>query len=378
MLLIPNRSNLHRRICSVGLLSQGIYLDRTVLASTSLEMLLNAYCSNRTKFQRLIWIVLDGFNLFLSTDRSRQLNNPLPPRDKCQIDIFSVGNLGGLFDHYTNPYGGAKTLLYSQNMMPQAISCLHAMSPRARSCQYHYLPRTLYLSGDLIKNPISIKKYFTSEPNIVFTGQDGRFSAMHALHLLGMDQALEQFQDLLAQIDRSHGHLNELILFSVTAIKQATQYSVEQKPLNAASTYILASSLSRLILFSVTAIKQATQYSVEQKPLNAASTYILASSLSRLIILRHLAPMSWFHLIPYPSSYLNICSWPQIGNYHVLDLGGINGSEYYYPRSVDLAINRIKTIRPEPIDHNKFFNSTDSVYHYSRKLFTMIADMLSR
>jgi len=342
MLLIPNRSNLHRRICSVGLLSQGIYLDRTVLASTSLEMLLNAYCSNRTKFQRLIWIVLDGFNLFLSTDRSRQLNNPLPPRDKCQIDIFSVGNLGGLFDHYTNPYGGAKTLLYSQNMMPQAISCLHAMSPRARSCQYHYLPRTLYLSGDLIKNPISIVKYFTSEPNIVFTGQDGRFSAMHALHLLGMDQALEQFQDLLAQIDRSHGHLNELILFSVTAIKQATQYSVEQKPLN------------------------------------AASTYILASSLSRLIILRHLAPMSWFHLIPYPSSYLNICSWPQIGNYHVLDLGGINGSEYYYPRSVDLAINRIKTIRPEPIDHNKFFNSTDSVYHYSRKLFTMIADMLSR
>lgn len=342
MLLIPNRSNLHRRICSVGLLSQGIYLDRTVLASTSLEMLRNAYCSNRTRFQRLIWIVLDGFNLFLGTDRSSQFNNLLPPRDECQIDIFSVGNLGGLYDHYTNPYGGAKRLLYSQNTMPQVISSLHAMSPLSRSCQYHYLPRTLYLSGDFIKNPISIIKYFSSGPNIVFAGQDGRFSAMHALHLLGMDQALEQFQDLLAQLDRSHGHLNELILFSVTAIKQATQYH------NGKSL------------------------------LNAASTYILASSLSRLIILCHLAPMPWFHLIPYPSSYLNICSWPQIGNYHVLDLGGINGSEYYYPRSVDLAINRIKTIKPDPVDHNQFFNSTDSVYHYSRKQTAMIADMLSR
>jgi len=342
MLLIPNRSNLHRRICSVGLLSHGIYLDRTVLASTSLEILLNAYCRNRTKFQRLIWIVLDGFNLFLSSDWSSQLNNPLPTRDKCQIDIFAVGNLGGLFDHYMNPYGGAKRLLYSQNTMPKAISRLHGMSPLVRSCQYHYLPRTLYLSGDLMKNPISIVKYFTSEPNLVFAGQDGRFSAMNALHLLGMDQGLGQFQDLLAQIDRSHEHLNELILFSVTAIKQATQLSVDKKFLN------------------------------------SASTYILASSLSRLIILRYLAPMSWFHLIPYPSSYLNICSWPQIGNYHVLDLGGINGSEYYYPRSVDLAINRIKTIRPEAVDQNEFFNSTDSVHHYSRKQFAMIADMLSR
>lgn len=341
MLLIPNRSNLHRRICSVGLLSQGIYLDRTVLASTSLEMLLNAYCSNRIKFQRLIWIVLDGFNLFLSNDQPSQFKNLLP-RDECQIDIFSVGNLGGLYDHYTNPYGGAKRLLYSQNMMPQVISSLHAMSPLSRSCQYHYLPRTLYLSGDLIKNPISIIKYFSSGPNIVFVGQDGRFSAMHALHLLSMDHALEQFQDLLAQLDRSQEHLNELILFSVTAIKQAAQYH------NGKSL------------------------------LNAAATYILSSSLRRLVILRHLAPMPWFHLIPYPSSYLNICSWPQIGNYHVLDLGGINGSEYYYPRSVDLAINRIKTIKPEPVDLNKFFDSTESVYHYSRKQTAMIADMLSR
>jgi hypothetical protein len=165
---------------------------------------------------------------------------------------------------------------------------------------------------------------------------------MHALQFLGMDNALEQFQDLLTQIDRSQGHLDELIHFSVSATKQASQYLVENKFLN------------------------------------AASTYILASSLSRLIILQHLAPMPSFRLIPYPSNYLNICSWPQIGNYYVLDLGGINGSEYYYPRSVDLAINRIQTIKPEPVDHNQFFYSTDSVYHYSRKQTAMITDLLSR
>jgi hypothetical protein len=311
-----------------------------VLASTSLEMLLNAYCSNRMKFQRLIWIVLDGFNLFLSNDQPSQFTNPLP-RDECQIDIFSVGNLGGLYDLYTNPYGGAKRLLYSQNTMPQVISSLHAMSPLSRSRQYHYLPRTLYLSGDLIKNPISVFQYSLSDPHIIFAGQDGRFSAMNALQVLGMHRALEQFQDLLTQIDRSQGYLDELIHFSVTTIKQATHYPIEQNLLN------------------------------------TASTYILASSLSRLIILRHLVPMPWFHLIAYPSSYLNICSWPQIGNYHVLDLGGINGSEYYYPRSVDLAINRIKTIKLESVDNNLFFNSTDSVYHYSRKQTATIAARLS-
>jgi hypothetical protein len=193
-----------------------------------------------------------------------------------------------------------------------------------------------------MKNPISVIQYSSADPHIIFAGQDGRFSAMHALHLLGMDNALEKFQELLTQIDRSQGHLDELIRFSVSATKQATQDPVENKSLN------------------------------------AASTYILASSLSRLVILRHLAPMPTFHLIPYPSSYLNICSWPQIGNYHVLDLGGINGSEYYYPRSVDLAINRIKTIKPEPIDHNQFFYSIDSVYHYSRKQTAMITDVLSR
>lgn len=342
MLLIPNRSNLHRRICSVGLLSHGICLDKTVLASTSLQTLLTAYRSNKSHFKRLIWIVLDGFNLFLDADRSLQFCDQPPPGNDCQIDIFSVGNLGGLFNQYSNPYGGDKKLLYSQKTMPHVISRLRAMSPLARSCQYHYLPRTLYLFGDLMRNPISVLQYSSAEPHIIFAGQDGRFSAMHALHLLGMDSALEQFQDLLTQIDRSNGHLDELIRFSVSATKQASQYTEKNKSLN------------------------------------AASNYILANSLSRLIILRHLAPMPWFHLIPYPSSYLNICSWPQTGNYHVLDLGGINGSEYYYPRSVDLAINRIQTIKPEPIDHNQFFNSTDSVYHYSRKQTAIITGVLSR
>jgi hypothetical protein len=305
-------------------------------------MLLHACRTNKRKFQRFIWIVLDGFTLFLSTDLSCQFNDLLPSHGECQIDILSVGDLGGLFDQYSNPFAGAKRLLYSQNTMPKVISRLHAMSPLSRSCQYHYLPRTLYLSGDFIKNPISVTQYSSSDPHIIFAGQDGRFSAIHAFHNLGMDHALEEFQDLLDQIDRGQGHLNELILFSVTAIKQATQYHNEK-------------SLK-----------------------NAACNYILANSLSRLVILRHLVPMPWFHLVPYPSSYLNICSWPQIGNYHVLDLGGINGSEYYYPRSVDLAINRIKTIKLEPVHHNQFFNSTDSVHHYSRKQTAMVADMLFR
>ena len=328
MLLIDNNSNLHRRICKVGLYSHDLPYQADLVASTSLDTLLHTN-TTYNKGKRYVWLVLDGFTLYEQYNeliaRSLQAN----AEHNLIIDIMSVGNLGGLLDDFRNPFGGSTQLLYQQDVLAKIIHSAQTDSSLNRAIKYSYLPRSFYFASDILKYPSGALKFCSPNKRVVFAGQDGRYSARHSLLFLKQFHLTEEFGYVLGGLDSTPAALMKLIEFSCKTLALITDI-------------VIKGTISE-----------------------AAAKFILGRSLSRLIILQRLRQESWFSMVEYPLNYLNICSWPQMGGYYILDLGGINGTELFYPRSVDLAINRVNSLRPSMPPINKLFFSEHSLLDHA-------------
>jgi hypothetical protein len=286
------------------------------------------------KQTRFAWIQLDSIRLFHHDQQCGDIATDYT-KLHSRLDIFAVGNLGGLLANYRNPFDGNTQLLYCQASTFQLIQEINLSKMKA-AFGYYYYPRHLYLFSDLIKKPSVVLSYIKTKPEVVFVGQDGSLTARMALKMLKYEGPPSE-QDWLDNPD-----------------------------------ILDPSNLDIKIDLAVHLINNISKLSRNCDDSVKAAQYILACSLFRLFILTRLSSESWFRLILYPSQFLNICSWPQIGNYRVLDLGGINGDECYYPRSVDLAVNRVPAIRPSRPVFSKFFESSASVKQETLEIIRQI------
>ena len=336
--LVGVQSQLHQRICRFGLSSHNFDNAPLIIASTNLKALAEASLT-ADKQTRFAWVQLDSFKLFHSDQQSVDKATNYT-KLHSRLDIFAVGNLGGLLAKYRNPFDGNTRLLYCQTSVPQLIQET-SLSKMKAVFRYSYYPRHLYLLSDLIKKPSVVLSYANTKAKVVFVGQDGSITARMALKMLEYEGSSSE-QEWLSNSGRlDPASLDRYIDFAVH------------------------------LLNNISMLKHNCDDSVK------AAQYILACSLYRLIILTRLSCESWFRPVLYPSQFLNICSWPQIGNYRVLDLGGINGSEHYYPRSVDLAVNRVPNIYVTRPVFSKYFESAASVKQETLKIIQQIKHHIS-
>lgn len=309
--------SLHARAITIGLQahrSEPGFPQHAVASFNHLKLIAYRKKQPRSAIS-LIWVIMDGFYLLSESYRSII---KLP--DLQLIDyVFVVGDCGSL-DHLriAAKRPGLKLLLGS-NKLASLIKRLKNADAFTR-LSYQIPPALLYEAWDLVKDPRSKFPKVEENSSLFFAGNDGLkgifdvFQATGSLRQLDCEPDLHpsSYQDTLQSSLNNNASLQALAA-------QGIEY------------------FRRLALFTEAAIEKQSRHleDISNPSRIQCLKTILFKSIFRKTILSWLDHNSLGLIITKPRVNRAYYAYRALNCASMLDMGGLNGFEDFYPRTLD-------------------------------------------
>ena len=326
-------SHVHKRVMRFGIEANKLgETCRELVASSNITALCQYLRSNATPV-KAIFFLLDSsdfvFNKEVLTSGIKEIASLL----HVDMQIYTVGDLGGLLYEVQQPM--RPCLIYGYDETHALV--LKSLEKRSIRDLSLY-PSIFYLVIDALRSPLNCWRiFFARKSSCLFLGQAGDHSADKSFRYFG---ALDLAVSLKSLLSRFSFNLD---------FGSRPQFREDFACLYDFSLQVLV-DLSRLLS------------GIDDK----IAFFILARSLMRILQLSALSFDPRYKFIMYPEAFLNVLHWPPFLSPAFLDLGGINGLESFYPRSVDLLLRRQKIVKAHSDDSTCFFDF--SVHSFASEL----------
>lgn len=305
-------SHVHKRIMRFGIKVNKLgKLCCDIVASSSITALCQYLLSTDTPV-KAIFFLLDSSDFVFCKAKLTSGIREIASLPNVDLQIYTVGDLGGLLYDVQRPV--CPRLIYDDDETQSLISkLLETRSIR----DLGFYPSLYYFAIDALRRPFDCWKIFLSrKSSCLFLGQTGYHSAEKSFRYFG---ALDLVKTLKLLLDKFSFNLD---------FRCRPQFREDYVSLYEFSLQVLV-DLSRRLSANDDKI----------------AFFILGRSLMRILQLSALSFDSRYKFVIYPESFLNVLHWPPSLSPAFLDLGGINGLESFYPRSVDLLLRRQKTVK---------------------------------
>jgi hypothetical protein len=326
-------SHVHKRAMRFGIKANK--LGETccdVVASASITALCQYLRSIDTPV-KAIFFLLDSSDLAFNKAGLTSGIKEIASLPYVDMQIYAVGDLGGLLYEVQQPV--RPCLLYDDD---QAHALILKSLDKRSICDLGFYPSIFYLITDALRSPLNCWRIFLArKSSCLFLGQAGDHSA-----------------------EKSFRYFDALDL-AVTLKSLLGRFSFN---LDFGSRPQLHSDYVCLYDFSLQVLVDLSKHlsSIDDK----IAFFILGRSLMRILQLSALSFDPRYKFIMYPETFLNVLHWPPFLSPAFLDLGGINGLEPFYPRSVDLLFRCQKIVKVQS-DNSTCF-SDFSVHSFAFEL----------
>jgi hypothetical protein len=326
-------SHVHKRVMRFGIKANKLgETCREVVASSSIIALCQYLRSSATPVKAIFFLLDSSDFVFCKAELANAIKEivSLPYVD---MQIYAVGDLGGLLYEVQQPV--RPCLIYDD----YETNALILKSLEKRSIrELDFYPSIFYLFTDALRSPLNCWRIFLArKSSCLFLGQAGDHSAEKSFRYFG---ALDLSVNLKSLLGRFSFNLD---------FGSRPQFREDFTCLYNFSLQVLADFSKRI-------------GSTDDK----IAFFILSRSLMRILQLSALSFDPKYKFIMYPGTFLNVLHWPPFISPAFLDLGGINGLESFYPRSVDLLLRCQKIVKVRSDDSTCFIDF--SVHSFASEL----------